>query len=90
MKAVHETIFNLGERHPYQLGKITGQRPGGQVSGRVGVPPAGFGVSPKTIFRTQGDRWPLRKFFDAGCVEQRAGRPPYPRDTTVALELHYF
>ena len=48
------------------------------VSGRVGVSPAGLGVSPERSF---GTRRVLRilKGRDARCVARRAGCPPYPK-----------
>ena len=39
--------FCIQTHHSSRLCTITGQRAGKQIPGRVGVPPAGFGVSPK-------------------------------------------
>ena len=46
------------------------------VSGRVGVPPAGSGVSPE---RTSRASRATPKGRDARCVARRAGCPPYPK-----------
>jgi hypothetical protein len=50
------------------------------ISGRVGVPPAGSGVSPERTFICAKER-------DARCVARRAGCPPYPRTAAIAATL---